>query len=767
MKRTVVPLQDIQGLVFNEYINIKNARKILKNWDLIIEKLPEGRKLFLKDKSRDFDPILSIKKICKNNSEVNNVSYLPSKNLKNRGRLFAQSASLQNLPREFRGALATNYHDIDMYMAHPTILLQYCKKNGIICEALEFYVNNRDTIFQQFKDEYDMDKGDVKQLFLTIMNGGIREGFTNAFFLKFKDECKRIHTFINSLNPDLLKEVKKRKEFNIDGSITNIILCDLENLILLTSVQYLLSLGYNVDVLVFDGMMVRKGEEGITEELLNGLSEYVYEKTGYQMKFVEKELDTTINLDEYEDMVEVAETPVSYFKDKEDFEKTHFKIIHPPIYVSYNKGKYELQTKEGFSQSYEHIKTFISAETPCGKEKIQKVPFVKAWTGDENIRRYNSIVFTPPPLRSDPSDYNTWLGFENENKPLPPDFNIDTNEYILRFREFISNLVNDREIYINYIISWIANIIQYPAYRSQVCIVLYSLVEGVGKSKLCELIEKLVDEKHSFCITDISNQLFGKHSMAEFEKLFIILNEIKGKDTYSNSETFKQRITDAKRDFEPKGLKAFNGINYCNYLCSTNNINAINAGENDRRFCVITCNNKKASDKIYFKNFDSEIVNNEEAIRCIFEYLKKFPIEQYVPNRLFQEHRPTDDALYEDLKEYNKAIEMDFLEYFVKLKHYEDSKYKIQSREVWGMFETFLTNNGETKRMEGFTSKKFHFSFKQKVCQVIMNTNDYEDAIEYSTKEKRIAMKGNDCYIFNIPKLKKYLKIDDDFIADD
>ena len=92
MKRTVVPLQDIQGLVFNEYINIKNGRKVLNNLDLIIEKLPEGRKLFLKDKSRDFDPILSIKKICKNNSEVNNVSYLPSKNLKNRGRLFAQSA---------------------------------------------------------------------------------------------------------------------------------------------------------------------------------------------------------------------------------------------------------------------------------------------------------------------------------------------------------------------------------------------------------------------------------------------------------------------------------------------------------------------------------------------------------------------------------------------------------------------------------------------------------------------------------------------------
>ena len=96
--------------------------------------------------------------------------------------------------------------------------------------------------------------------------------------------------------------------------------------------------------------------------------------------------------------------------------------------------------------------------------------------------------------------------------------------------------------------------------------------------KSIELIEKLVDEKHSFFITDFSNQLFGKHSMAEIERLFVVLNEIKGNDTYSNSETFKQRITEPKRDFEPKGLKAFHGINYSNYNCSTNNINAINAG---------------------------------------------------------------------------------------------------------------------------------------------------------------------------------------------
>ena len=154
------------------------------------------------------------------------------------------------------------------------------------------------------------------------------------------------------------------------------------------------------------------------------------------------------------------------------------------------------------------------------------------------------------------------------------------------------------------------------------------------------------------------------------------------------------------------------------------------------------------------------------SIRCIFEYLKTFPIETYVPNRLFQQYRPTDDALYQDLKEYNREIEWDFLEYYVKLVSSLEI-HKIPTKNVWMAFETFLENAGEKRRMEGITNKKFHFSFKQKICQVIMNTPNYEDAIAYSIKEKRIAMHGDDCYLFNIIKLKQYLQIDKvDFIDD-
>ena len=763
----LVPLQDIQGLVYTEYINIENALKILKNWDDILNKMPEERKLFIQEKKKEFDPLISLKKICKNKSPVNNVSYLPSKNLKYMGRLFAQSASLQNLPREFRGAIASGlYHDLDMKNAHPSILLQYCKKNDIKCDNLEYYVANRNEIVSKIMNDYKLEKEDVKQLFLSVMNGGKRDGITDAFFMKFKTECERIHTFIASLNPKLLKDVCKRKEFNVNGSLTNIILCTLENEILLNAVQFLMKEGYNVDVLVFDGCMIRKEEnKEITDELLSGLSGYVLEKTGYKIEFIEKKLDDTLDLSVYDSPKNDIEASITYYKDKEEFEKTHLKIIHPPIYISILKGKLELQSRDSLVQSYQDMKTTIKNEMN-GKEHIEKTSFIKAWINDENIRKYDSIVFTPPPLLHDLRDYNTWQGFDNDKKPLPANFNVETNEYVLRFREYIHNLLNGRENYINFLISWIANIIQYPAIRSQVCIILYSLVKEVGKTKLIELVENIIGEKYSFAITDVSNQLFGKHSMAEFEKLFISMSEIKGKDTYSNSETFKSRITDPKRDFEPKGLKSFNGTNYANYICSTNNINSVNAGDNDRRFCPMTCNNKRASDKEYFMKFDLEVVKNEEAIRCIFEYLKTFPIETYVPNRLFQQYRPTDDALYQDLKEYNREIEWDFLEYYVKLVSSLEI-HKIPTKNVWMAFETFLENAGEKRRMEGITNKKFHFSFKQKICQVIMNTPNYEDAIAYSTKEKRIAMHGDDCYLFNIIKLKQYLQIDKvDFIDD-
>lgn len=87
-------------------------------------------------------------------------------------------------------------------------------------------------------------------------------------------------------------------------------------------------LRYAVDVLVFDGMMIRKcADIPIIEEVLDKLSGCEFDKTGSNIKFVEKELDTTMNCDDYEDIGEIKiVNSITYPKDKEEFEKPSLRL---------------------------------------------------------------------------------------------------------------------------------------------------------------------------------------------------------------------------------------------------------------------------------------------------------------------------------------------------------------------------------------------------------------------------------------------------------
>ena len=254
-----IPITELEGFTYTEHINLKNGLIILQNFPKILTTLPEKRRLKIQQKMTEFDFTLTLKKMCKTNTPIIHTNYKFSKNSVSYGRLFAKGGSLQNLPREFRMALGTNYRDVDIVNCHPTILHQYCIKNGIKCDILQSYITDRETILSKIMSDYKIEKGEAKDLFLKIMNGGNID-IVDKFLYQFKQEISLIHKNITAFHPDLLKSVKSRKDFNVNGTMMNVLLCKLENEILLTAVQYLKSLNYNVDVLVFDGFMIRKVE---------------------------------------------------------------------------------------------------------------------------------------------------------------------------------------------------------------------------------------------------------------------------------------------------------------------------------------------------------------------------------------------------------------------------------------------------------------------------------------------------------------------------
>ena len=185
------------------------------------------------------------------------------------GRMFAnRSMSLQNITRAVRHSIAGDlYYDIDIENAHPTILAHICKQKGIPTPLLTSYNAQREAVFEVIMKDTGLKRGDVKQLFLSIMNGGESDykklTKPNVIVDGFKEECQRIWKGLIFLDPARYEEckaarIKGGKDYNHEGSFANKLLCDMENRILAVMVNFFKSAGLVTDtcVLCFDGVMI-------------------------------------------------------------------------------------------------------------------------------------------------------------------------------------------------------------------------------------------------------------------------------------------------------------------------------------------------------------------------------------------------------------------------------------------------------------------------------------------------------------------------------
>jgi hypothetical protein len=335
-------LKELETMTYPEYINQTNAYTIVQNWENIMLDFPEMQKQKIQSSiDEGIDPLCALKKIVKQKKDVLYTKYNFPKRLKTYGRLFAQNASLSNLPREIRNYIANEtYYDVDIKNCHPQILYQYCKKQDIQCESLTTFVENRDAIITGLcKRNFGMDRDIAKNTLLLVINGGGAVDFQDDKFVsKFTEE------------------------------MMNVILCKEEHKILMNTVKYVRDAGYSVDVLVFDGFMVRKNKP-LTPEVFANLQEYIKKKLSYNMEFVEKSMSDTIDLSKYPDPVDIINHETTYHRDKEEFEKTHVKIIYPPMFITtFDDNNVTFQTESNCITSHKHLKTTVLTE----KEKVVK-----------------------------------------------------------------------------------------------------------------------------------------------------------------------------------------------------------------------------------------------------------------------------------------------------------------------------------------------------------------------------------------------------------
>ena len=172
-----------------------------------------------------------------------------------------------------------NIKDIDMVNSHPVILLNLCQKNEISCNILKNYVENRDLIL----DSFGYNRKSVKERFLTILNGGFKE--------RYSDD-NRINSYLKLLEKEIV-EIQKyfyvkdkryfEKGYNHSGKNLSRIILDLENQILQIMINYFVIKRINIFTLEYDGLKIYSDNKS-KHFSINDLEKIMLEKTEINMK---------------------------------------------------------------------------------------------------------------------------------------------------------------------------------------------------------------------------------------------------------------------------------------------------------------------------------------------------------------------------------------------------------------------------------------------------------------------------------------------------
>ena len=235
------------------------------------------------------------------NEEVNNLAknYYESLDEKGRKRVvyrqksthkdryYPVGSALTYLKKDIRNSIMSkNVKDLDMINTHPTILYNLCQKNNISCKILKNYIENRNIILESFGDN----KKTVKELFLTILNGGFKE--------KYSDD-KRINDYLNLFEKEIL-EIQKyfyekdrryhKKEYNYLGKNLSRIILDIENQILQVMINYFVLKRVNILTLEFDGLKIYTDDKS-KHFSINELEKIILKKMNINMKLAFKNID--------------------------------------------------------------------------------------------------------------------------------------------------------------------------------------------------------------------------------------------------------------------------------------------------------------------------------------------------------------------------------------------------------------------------------------------------------------------------------------------
>ena len=727
------------------------------------------------------EQILKKKDCIKGRPNLLKVEYNYAKGFENLkiGRVY-NSLSLGGLEYKIiRTPMCENhYWDIDMENCHFTIASQYAKKNGITCRALDDYVLNR----EEWLNKISSDRKQSKLLLLKIGYGGSIPDLYDESELTVNDEYNKEHyPFLQEVSRDMreiaikiynenpswhtLKTPRKSRQMiknrdNKEFVLLALFLQTEECKILFVMDEFFTQKGKIVDILIHDGLMIRKQDpnEILDKQLLKQCEEYIKLKTNYNIKLTEKILKMEWTFSQNQKTEQDIFENETYLNIKKEVEQKHF-ILSGKVYYHYFDLLGQLKV-ERIDDAQIHLKKYHWIVDDS------KIYFYNVWIEDKKRREYETLGFYPNKDECPSNVFNTFHGFQYEK------YNIDLDDLTKEEIEIYNSsktkwqieelFCNQDPKCIEYFYNYIANICFNPTKKANKCLILRNEIGGTGKSGFFEefFIPKILGQDYASIRADADAFFARVDNDAISNKLLCIYEEGETRDSKTFTAKIKSSITQKVNAIRKLYCPTYQEMNYINWISATNKETPfIYESENMRRFPYIDCKEYRLTEE---DKYLLQLETNDTEFAKIFIKI----LQKVFDNKFDFDNHPMSQTSKNMSVKYAKPL-YHFLKFLVYDYEFEDdlrngihifdehkqkkTMIKLKTIQFYELYKSIMIRlNG--KSFESLTQSQFIHDNELKKLRV-----NHPTCIEYKPSTKG----GNTKYVLDLDEIKKI--VDDKF----
>lgn len=536
------------------------------------------------------------------------------------GRLYGSKGSFETLEKECRGTICKDYyHDIDMVNCHPVLLVQFARKKypnqPDILSEVQRYNENREAYLAEVMSENSISRDEAKQGVIKVLYGGIVSKESYLYPLMEQVRSFSILVFKTDSEYDSLTKALK-SEKNIYGSFLSYILQTIERECMLALKTFLEEKKWSVDVLCYDGVMIRKRDDAIvTSDLLADCSAFIRKQTDYSVDLISKEFS-------YYDMPPITEevskgvSLAEYQEMKREFEESHF--YHPIsgqcvevnddatlLFMDIAHAKNNLFR----NWSFKHSNKFGDY-----------TPFFDLWNADRTKRTCSNVSFN---TEGNPDTFPLPINFAYTKGHLP----LQPSNAVSLFLEIVKLITSHDEVLEKYVLDWCSHLLQQPLDLPGVALVLTG-DKGIGKDTFGDFLQWFIVGKHLSTNYTTNKQFFGTHDTGKLNKFLIKLEETSKKDCFENSSELKSSITATRVTANPKGVKEITSDNFARFIFTTNKPNPVDMSDNERRFVLLRCSSERRGDHAFWTRIRKELFNLDAGAE-VAKYLLERDISNF------------------------------------------------------------------------------------------------------------------------------------------